>query len=70
MGNKTIKPIAMTLSFAAIGIAAAWYGVWFVSHICFLMMGIIIGAKIHKNMKYLEKWARSKMENPFMGVDH
>ena len=68
MDNKIIKPIATTLLFAVIGIAAAWYEVWFVSHLCFLMLGLILGSQIQKNIENLEKWARSKLENPFGGI--
>jgi len=63
--NKAIKTPLVTLIAAITGIVAVICYNFFVSHISFLFMGMVLGATIEKHSGYLEKWAKKKLENPY-----
>ena len=59
------KATIVTLVFALIAIVSVIYENYFISHICFLFMGMMLGSLINKNQATLEKWARNKIRSPY-----
>lgn len=60
--NKSINSIIASLVFAVIGLASFLYENYFISHVSYLLLGLVFGAVVQKRNMVLERWARKKIK--------
>lgn len=60
--NKNINSIIASLIFAVVGLVSFLYENYFISHISYLLLGLVFGAVVQERNMMLERWAKKQIK--------
>lgn len=61
MNSKSLISIILVVYMGAVTVLCYMLGLFFISHITMLLLGIIFGALVVRNEGSLEEWSRGKI---------
>lgn len=63
MNSKSFISIILVLYIGIVTILCYVFGLFFISHITILLLGMILGGSVVRNESFLEKWSRKTIKS-------